>query len=445
MAGSSTKVANRNSPWEQFSICLPHPYLTRYHAQRTATNANNGSHYSMAIAPALAQKGHQRAPAFPLQNPALFFSTLEGGHEVAIANNTPWARARRSPSIQFGWTSVEAPTIAQIWLLAYSIFTVHYTEEIIRLSLSGSQCSLVAEEIITVGLAIPHPRPFAGSEDAAAWTSDELVLLRSAFWQGAGSPFGPRSAWLPPSSGARLAVNDYPILPTTQTITTRFPETRVHTLHPIRPAKPTPGSTIYSRYIPHLDEHYSMLALDYTNEQHLQLFHTWQNDPRVAAGWNEMGDLAHHLKYLKDLHEDLHTLTILACFDDVPFAYFEVYWGKEDHLGAYYKAGDWDRGRHSLVGDATYRGPARAHTWWSSLLHYMFLDDPRTEFAIGEPKYTNTRVLELDALHGFHVEKFVDLPHKRSAFVKCSRERYFGLCTVGMPYLGKQKDIQERL
>lgn len=81
-------------------------------------------------------------------------------------------------------------------------------------------------------------------------------------------------------------------------------------------------------------------------------------------------------------------------------------------------------------------------------MHYMFLDDPRTSFVVGEPKHTNHRVLELDALHGFHVEKFVDLPHKRSAFVRCSRERYFGLCTVGSPWVdtrvkegeGKQRE-----
>jgi hypothetical protein len=67
-------------------------------------------------------------------------------------------------------------------------------------------------------------------------------------------------------------------------------------------------------------------------------------------------------------------------------------------------------------------------------MHYIFLDEPRTEFTVGGPKFTNTRVLELDALHGFHIEKFVDLPNKRSALLKCSREKYFGLCTVGKPF-----------
>jgi hypothetical protein len=100
------------------------------------------------------------------------------------------------------------------------------------------------------------------------------------------------------------------------------------------------------------------------------------------------------------------------------------------------------------VGDKRYRGRHRVTAWWSSLVHCklyvvlsssvkkklliecpdLFLDDPRTMQIVGEPKVTNTSVLEYDLMTGFAMSKHVDLPHKRSGFMTLSRERFFQLC-----------------
>jgi hypothetical protein len=183
-------------------------------------------------------------------------------------------------------------------------------------------------------LAIEHPQPDSSIADKAQEASnngikDELVALRSAFWQGAGSPFGPRPVWLPEvPSDTVFPLSSYPALPLLPTQTTTFPSGRVHMRHLLRPQKPRPGSTIYSRYIPHLREHFSMVVLDVDNSMHVDLYHRWQNDPRVARGWNESGSLDQHLQRLKEVNEDPHTLSVLAKFDNTYFAYFDIYWAQ---------------------------------------------------------------------------------------------------------------------
>jgi hypothetical protein len=271
-------------------------------------------------------------------------------------------------------------------------------------------------------LAVDHPV-------SASDSPEELLFLRTTFWQGAGSPFGPRPAWLPEDPAAPLSLSSFPLAPLNFTMTSEPGAT--HVWHPRRPAKPRPGSVIYSRWIPHLRETFSMVALDLHDAAHLDLFHTWQNDPRVSAGWNESGTLDQHRDYLSRVAADPHQFAVLAAFDGVFFAYFEIYWAAEDRLGAYYPAAPHDRGRHSLVGDVRYRGAHRVAARWSSLVHYLFLDEPRTGRIVGEPKAGNATVLAYDLVHGFSVDKFVDLPHKRAALMRLDRERFFQICPLG--------------
>lgn len=402
---------------------LPHPYLTTYYAVRDEQFAEQ---LHIKLGTGRDSASHDLPES--LHNDDLTYTSLEApsGTLPLESDNSAWARVRRAPFTVVSWHSVP-PTLSQLWLVVYMIFTQCPDNEVFRLRLTGSDSNDLATKLRRSTLAVPHPEPSSAvSGQSVSDGSAELVVLRSTFWQGAASPFGESSVWIPSGGGsANTTTVDYHMTTKTPSIN------QVHAWHPRRALKPEPGNVVYSRYIPALDEHFSMVALDYTNREHLQLFHTWQNDPRVAAGWSEAGDLKHHTNYLQNLHNDPHVLTVLAYFDQTPFAYFEIYWAAEDHLGAHYQADPFDRGRHALVGNPNFRGRHRVTAWWSATMHYIFLDDPRTMRVVGEPKFVNTSVIAYDLMHGFSVDKFVDLGHKRSALMICSRERYFQLAIDG--------------
>ncbi|KAH8680336.1 acyl-CoA N-acyltransferase [Ilyonectria robusta] len=396
---------------------LPHPYKTTYTLERTA--AADGIQ-SYALRKAAAQEPGTPFP-HTLHNDQLVLSRLpaeEADTTIDENDNTPWANARRSPVWTASWASQEAPTTAQVWLFLYTFFSVDSTTESIRFRVEGAGAAELAAALLNSMVAIEHPKPSYGSTQTFQPRDGEVLVLRSAFWQGCASPLGTQPIWLPAWNPNVVPHVEYTLTPTDSTLLR----------HPRRAPKPAPSSVIYSRYIPSLDQHFSLQAIDYRDPVQLELFHNWQNDPRVAKGWMESGSLEHHRTYLNTLHDDPHTIPVFGCLDDKRFAYFEIYWAKEDKMGAHYPSLDFDRGRHALVGDASYRGQHIVMSWWPSIMHYTFLDDCRTEQVVGEPRLTNEKILMYEMIFGLHQNKYLDLPHKRANLVVCSRERFFQLC-----------------
>lgn len=191
--------------------------------------------------------------------------------------------------------------------------------------------------------------------------------------------------------------------------------------HPQRP--PKPSGVVYARFIPWLAQTIRFHAA--TLEDHLPLLHRWMNDPRVDAFWNEAGSLEHHRQYLSTLIADPHMLPLIGSFDDVPFGYFELYWAKENRLAPFYDAADYDRGWHVVVGEDAFRGRDFISAWLPSLMHYMFLDDCRTQRIVGEPAAAHHQQLRNLERSGFARIKNFSFPHKRATLVMLLRERFF--------------------
>jgi len=191
--------------------------------------------------------------------------------------------------------------------------------------------------------------------------------------------------------------------------------------HPLRPTV-TVGE-VYRHFLPELGEHISFRTVD--SNRDLDIFNAWHNNPRVSAFWELAGSKDMHREYLQKVTADAHMHPVFGCFDDKPFGYFEIYWAKEDRIAPYYDVDDYDRGVHMLVGDEQLRGPHRVAAWLPSLVHFMFLDDPRTRHVVAEPRADNAKMIGYMQQAGFYKAKEFDFPHKRAAMMMLSREAFF--------------------
>ncbi len=190
---------------------------------------------------------------------------------------------------------------------------------------------------------------------------------------------------------------------------------------PLRP--PQPRGELYRRQDPRIGAEVSFRVLDV--ERDLERFNRWMNQERVAYYWELAGSREEHVQYLENLFQDPHAFPLIGAFDDQPFGYFEAYWAREDPLGDYYPAEDFDRGWHGLVGERRFLGRANTQAWLRAILHFLFLDDPRTERIVGEPRVDNLKMIRMAEAAGYDWVKTFDFPHKRAELISCPRTRFF--------------------
>ncbi|WP_337270110.1 GNAT family N-acetyltransferase [Oryzifoliimicrobium ureilyticus] len=254
------------------------------------------------------------------------------------------------------------------------------------LTLLGSGWHALLPHLLEAGLALPPSRDGTVAR-----------VLAEMFWQHA-------ALWMPAIS------SPYPRLD----IVTGQIE------HPIRP--PKPRGLLYQRYIPWL---HGSLSFDVATLDDLSCLHGWLNQSRVNEFWNEAGSLADHERYLTRMIEDPHVIPLIGRFEDEAFSYFEIYWAKEDIIGPYCSARDYDRGCHVIVGEERFRGRQWFTAWLPSLLHLMFLSDPRTQAVVQEPSASHHRQLKNLQLSGFSHIRTAELPGKRAAIMSITRQHFF--------------------
>lgn len=191
--------------------------------------------------------------------------------------------------------------------------------------------------------------------------------------------------------------------------------------HPRR--APYRDGVVYTREIPAFGHRLTLRTASI--ESDLPLLHRWLNEPRVNVFWGEAGGIDAHRAYLERQLTSPHVHPLIGAFDDEPFGYFEAYWAKEDRISPFAEPGEHDRGLHMLVGPTRWRGARCVAAWLPSLVHYLFLDDPRTQAVVCEPRHDNVRMIAYLREHGFAAVRPFDFPHKRALLMRTLRESFF--------------------
>ncbi|QQK01132.1 acetyltransferase [Burkholderia anthina] len=187
--------------------------------------------------------------------------------------------------------------------------------------------------------------------------------------------------------------------------------------HPRRP--PAPRGDVYARDLPALGVRFTLRG--WQPGEDAARVARWFDEPRVRDGWPGTQPGADGTAP----DADPHVTPLVGCFDGEPFAYFEAFWLKEDPLAPHVGARDYDRGLRMLVGESRWRGPHCVAGWLPSVVHYLFLDDPRTEALGCAVPAGHARVVDILARHGFARQRRLALADAQPLWMHALRETFF--------------------
>jgi hypothetical protein len=330
-----------------------------------------------------------------------------------IKHRSPFRSDTQHHDLALAWASVYA-----LW-----VHPDHRDDDMIPVAVHDER---VGEYMRCTGLGVISP--FSPS----ARTTTKCVIYwiyREAFWQGAGAPDSQH--WL----RSRPEVTSFPgFNGMLGAFASQLGFTRkgnVCTVHPVRPAKPKPGTVIYSRFIVELGQQLRILHVDAENPVHFEAYKRWQNLDRVNASWQERGPDEHHRAYLAEQLADAHSMSCLFEWDGELAGYTELGWVKEDNAACFFGSncnivvGEHDQNSHILVGEEHFRGGKRYEAVATSIKHCCFLRDPRTKQVIAEPRFDLAHVHIQNKYLPQEKKKRFHLPHKTAILFALQRDRFF--------------------
>lgn len=190
--------------------------------------------------------------------------------------------------------------------------------------------------------------------------------------------------------------------------------------HPIRPKSYRQGEVFYVRYIPRGDKYLTFrvpvlpsenrlkprssdiekansqtspdLCLDSELECDVRLLHNWMETRPTNTALTRKGPISAQLEFLKEQMSHQNLFPAVACWGSIPVGYFEIFWVFEDPLGRLLgDAEEWDRGIRCFIGNTDFLKPGYIAICLSSLVHYCWLYDQRTDSVVFDVRAENMR------------------------------------------------------
>lgn len=197
--------------------------------------------------------------------------------------------------------------------------------------------------------------------------------------------------------------------------------------HPVRPSFQE-NEILYTTDLHNLDTSLRLRVISIVKD--LEIFHEWHNQTRIANFWELNKSKEELLKYLTNGLQDAHQMPVIVEFkkqsDYEQVGYFEIYWTKEDRLGAYYEAHDFDRGFHLLIGNTKFLGFENTDAILKHVCHYIFQSNKATLSIMGEPRHDNQKILRyLETFTAWERIKEIEFPHKKAILLRCDRTKFY--------------------
>jgi hypothetical protein len=158
-------------------------------------------------------------------------------------------------------------------------------------------------------------------------------------------------------------------------------------------------------------------------EPHVARLHAWITHPRSAYWEMAEASIEDVEREYAQIHDNPHHHAWLGRVDGEPAFLAETYDAAHSLLAGLPELREGDLGMHVLVAPTDTPVPGFTRRVFRAVMEHCFADTAVRRVVV-DPDVRNDKILVLNALAGFEVERAITLPSKDAALSFCTREAF---------------------